>query len=106
MSLLFGKARSNSSQSSSPNFDNHVVYERVIDNPQFNSFDDNHRQVILTKAKGDPVTPLSKSSGPIGFSTPPSSGRPSGKDGKIEVLAKSNHDNQKKVIDILKKLGY
>ena len=28
------------------------------------------------------------------------------KDGKIEILAKSNKDNQKKVINILKKMGY
>ena len=30
LSLLFGKPRSSSSQSSSPNFDNQTIYEKVI----------------------------------------------------------------------------
>jgi hypothetical protein len=45
LSLLFGKPRSSSS--SSPNFDNQTIHERVINDRDFNSFEENDRQVIL-----------------------------------------------------------
>lgn len=41
MSLLFGKLSFNCSQSSSPNFDNKVIQERVIDDQEFCSLEDN-----------------------------------------------------------------
>ena len=47
LSLLFGKTRLSSSQSSSPNFDNKVVQERIIG--EFWSLEDNDQQVILAK---------------------------------------------------------
>jgi len=59
MSLLFGKARLSSSQSSSPNFGNQEVH-----------------QVILAKGEGNPIT-LPTNRGPSNFPTPPSGGRPS-----------------------------
>ena len=49
MSLLFGKARFGSSQSSNSNFDNEVVQERVIDVQEFCSLEDNDQQVILAR---------------------------------------------------------
>ena len=49
LSLLFGKARLSSSQSSSLNFDNKVVQERIIDDQEFCSFEENDQQVILVK---------------------------------------------------------
>ena len=42
-SLLFGKTRLSSSQSSSPNFDNKVVQEKFIGNQQFCLLEDNHQ---------------------------------------------------------------
>lgn len=47
LSLLFGKPRSSSSQSSSPNFDNQTIQEKVINDRDVNFFEDNDRQVIL-----------------------------------------------------------
>jgi hypothetical protein len=58
LSLLFGKTRLSSSQSSSPNFDNKVVQERIIDDHEFCSLEDNDQQVILVKT-GDSA-PISK----------------------------------------------
>ena len=55
---------------------NQVVHERVIGDRDFNSFENNDRQVILAKADGNPVTPPT-SRGPTNFPTPPSGGRPS-----------------------------
>jgi len=76
LSLLFGKARLSSSQSPSSNFDNQTIHERVINDRDVNSFEDNDRQVILAKADGNPVTPPTNR-GPSNFPTPPSGGRPS-----------------------------
>ena len=79
LSLLFGKARLSSSQSSSPNFDNKVVQERIIDDQEFCSLEENDQQVILAKT-GDsaPSVPTSTGRGqPSNFPTPPSGGRPS-----------------------------
>ena len=41
VSLLFGNARSSSSRQSSPNFDNQTIHERVINDQEFNSFENN-----------------------------------------------------------------
>ncbi len=49
MSLLFSKPRLNSSQSSSPNFDNKVAQERIIDDKEFWSLENNNQRVILIK---------------------------------------------------------
>ena len=79
LSLLFGKTRLSSSQSSSPNFDNKVVQERIIDDQEFWSLEDNDQQVILAKT-GDsgPSVPTSPGRGqPSNFPTPPAGGRPS-----------------------------
>jgi len=77
-SLLFGKPRLSFSRSSSPNFDDQGVHERVISNREFNSLEENDRQVILAKAGDNPVTPPTIGSAPSNFPvTPPSSGRPS-----------------------------
>ena len=79
LSLLFGKARLSSSQSSIPNFDNKVVQERIIDDQEFCSLEENDQQVILAKT-GDsaPSVPTSTGRGqPSKFPTPPSGGRPS-----------------------------
>ena len=79
LSLLFGKARLSSSQSSSPNFDNKVVQERIIDDQEFCSVEENDQQVILVKT-GDsaPSVPTSTGRGqPSKFPTPPWGGRPS-----------------------------
>jgi len=52
--------------------------KRVIDDREFNSFEENDRQVILAKAEGgNRVTPPTGGSGPSNFPTPPSGGRPS-----------------------------
>jgi hypothetical protein len=79
LSLLFGKTRLSSSQSSNPNFDNKVVQERIIDDQEFCSLEDNDQQVILVKT-GDsaPSVPTSTGRGqPSNFPTPPAGGRPS-----------------------------
>lgn len=79
LSLLFGKTRLSSSQSSSPNFDNKIVQEKIIDDQEFYSLEDNDQQVILTKI-GDsrPSVPTSPGRGqPSNFPTPPAGGRPS-----------------------------
>ena len=77
LSLLFGKPRLRSSQSYSPNFENQTIYERVLNERDFNCFEDNDRQVILVKT-GDnaPSVPTSPVRGqPSNFPTPPSGGR-------------------------------
>jgi len=76
LSLLFGKARLSSSQSPSSNFDNQTIHERVINDRDVNSFEDNDRQVILAKAEGNPITPPTNR-GPSNFPISPSGGRPS-----------------------------
>lgn len=79
MSLLFGKTRLSSSQSSSPNFDNKVVQERIIDNQEFCWLEDNDQQVILVKT-GDSGPSVPTSPGrrqPSNFPTSPTGGRPS-----------------------------
>jgi len=79
LSLLFGKPQLSFSRSSSPNFGNQAVHERVIDEREFNSFEENDRQVILAKNEGgNPVTPPTRGSGPSNFPvSPPSGGQPS-----------------------------
>ena len=76
LSLLFGKPRLSPSRSSSPNFANQVVNERVIGERELNSLEENNQQVILAKSDGNPVTPPTNR-GPSNFPTPPSGGRPS-----------------------------
>ena len=79
LSLLFGKARLSSFQSSSPNFDNKVVQERIIDDQEFCSVEENDQQVILAKT-GDSAQSVLTSTGrgkPSKFPTPPWGGRPS-----------------------------
>ena len=79
LSLLFGKTRLSSSQSSSPNFDNKVVQEKIIDDQEFCLLEDNDQQVILVKT-GDsgPSVPTSPGRGqPSNFPTPPAGSRPS-----------------------------
>jgi len=82
LSLLFGKTRLSYSKSSSPNFDNKVVQERIIDDQEFYALEENDQQVCLAKAEGNGSNP---SGGVHGFSpnpkrprpvTPPSGGRP------------------------------
>jgi hypothetical protein len=75
LSLLFAKSRLNFSQSSSPNFSNQEVSEKLIDDREFYSLEENDRQVILAKAEGNPITPPTNL-GPNNFPTPPSRGRP------------------------------
>lgn len=64
--LLFGKPRWSSSQSSSPHFDfdNQVYQGRLLSDQEFNSFENNDRQVILVKT-GDsaPSVPTSPGRG-------------------------------------------
>lgn len=77
--LLFGKTRLSSPYSSSPNFDNKVVQERITDDQEFCLLKDNDQQVILVKT-GDsaPSVPTSTGRGqPSNFPTPPAGGRPS-----------------------------
>ena len=76
LSLLFGKPRLSSSQSSSPNFGNQEVHQRLIDDREFNLLEENDQQVILAKGEGNPITPPTNR-GPSNFPTPPSGGRPS-----------------------------
>ena len=79
LSLLFGKTRLSSSPSSSPNFDNKVVQEKIIDDQEFCLLEDNDQQVILAKT-GDsgPSVPTSPGRGqPSHFPSPPTGGRPS-----------------------------
>ena len=70
--LLWGKTRLSSSQSSSPNFDTKVVWEKIIDDQEFCSFEDNDRQMILTKiGDSEPSVPTSSIRGhPSNFPTP------------------------------------
>lgn len=83
VTLLFGKARLSSSQSSSPNFANQVVNQRVIGEQELNSLEENDRQVILV-GRDNSGTPSNVPSNigrqgqsPSNFPTPPSEGRPS-----------------------------
>ena len=78
LSLLFGKTRLSSFQSLSPNFDNEVVQERIIDDQEFCSLEDNDQRVILVKT-GDSATSVPTSTGrgqPSDFPTPSAGGRP------------------------------
>jgi hypothetical protein len=78
LSLMFGKAQLSSSQSSSPNFGNQEVHQRLIDDREFNLLEENNQQVILAKGEGqgNPITPPTNR-GLSSFSTPPPGGRPS-----------------------------
>jgi hypothetical protein len=76
LNLLFGKPRLSFSRSSSPNFDNQAVQERVIEEREFNLLEENDRQIILAKAEGNPITPPTNR-GPSHLPTPPSGGQPS-----------------------------
>ena len=83
LSLLFGKPRSSPSRSSSPNFANQVVNERVIGERELNSLEENDRQVILVgrDSSGTPSNVPSnigrQGQSPSNFPTPPSGGQPS-----------------------------
>ena len=83
LSLLFGKPRLSPSRSSSPNFANQVVNERVIGERELNSLEENDRQVILVglDSSGTPSNVPSnigrQGQSPSNFPTPPSGGRPS-----------------------------
>ena len=83
MSLLFGKPRSSSSQSSSPNFDNQTIQEKVINDRDVNLFEGNDQQVILVGrySSGTPSNLPSnigrQVQSPSNFPTPPAGGRPS-----------------------------
>ena len=74
-SLLFGKPQSSSSQSSSPNFGNQEVHQRLTTDREFNLLEENDQQVILVKSEGSPITPPTNR-GPSNFPTQPSGGRP------------------------------
>jgi len=69
-----------STEAVKPSVNNNQVYhERLLSEQEFNSFEDNDRQVILAKT-GDsaPSVPTSPGRGqPTNFPTPPSGGRPS-----------------------------
>lgn len=55
-----------------------VVHERLVSNQEFNSLEENDRQVILVKTDGNPITPPTRGSGPSNFPiAPPSGSRPS-----------------------------
>jgi len=83
LSLLFGKSRSVSFQSSSPNFDNQTIHGKVISNRNFNFFEYKDRQIILVKGyrSGNPSNVPSNigshGQSPSNFPTPPAGGRPS-----------------------------
>ena len=47
----------------------------MLSEQEFNSFEDNDGQIILTKADGNPITPPTNR-GPSQFPTPPAGGRP------------------------------
>ena len=74
LTLLFGRirTRSSSSQSTSSNLNTQIIPERVINTPYVNSFEYNHRQVVLVKADAYPITPtpISTNRGPSNFPTP------------------------------------
>jgi hypothetical protein len=44
-----------------------VVHERLVSNQEFNSLEENDRQVILVKTDGNPITPPTRGSGPSNF---------------------------------------
>jgi hypothetical protein len=65
-----------STEAIKPSVNNNQVYhERLVSQQEFNSFENNDRQVILAKSDGNPVTPPTNR-GPSNFPTPPSGGRP------------------------------
>lgn len=75
-SLMFGKTRLNSSQSSSPNWGNQEVQQRFINNQEFNLVEEKYDQVILAKGGGPLIVPPTNPV-PSNFPTPPSGARPS-----------------------------
>lgn len=83
LSLLFGKAWWSSSQSSSPNFGNQEVHQRLITEREFNLLEEKDQQVILVErdSSGTPSNVPSnigrQGQSPSNFPTPPSGGRPS-----------------------------
>lgn len=46
-----------------------VVHKRLVSNQEFNSLEENDRQVILVKTHGDSITPPTRGSGPSNFPT-------------------------------------
>jgi len=78
LTLLFGRARFSSSQSSSSNFGNQEVHQRLIDDREFYLLEEeeNNESVILAKGEGNPIIPPTNR-GPSNFPTPPSGNRPS-----------------------------
>lgn len=75
MNLLFGKPRLSFSQSSSPNFGNQEVHQRLNDDREFNLVEGNDQQVILAKGDSNLITPPTNR-GPSNFPTQYSGGRP------------------------------
>jgi hypothetical protein len=65
----------NPSQSSSPNFANQEVHQRLNDDREFNLVEGNDQQVILAKGDSNPITPPTNR-GPSNFPTQYSGGRP------------------------------
>lgn len=55
---------------------NQEVYQRLVEEREFNLLEENDQQVVLAKFQGNPVTPPTNR-GPSNFPTPPSGGRPS-----------------------------
>jgi len=107
LSLVFGKPQLRFSESSSPNFGNQELHQRLIDERYFYSFEDNDQQVNLAKSEGNPVTPPTNR-GLSNFPTPPAAGRP--KVGAVELLnsmisvlfqKRNNHKNPKLLIMII-----
>ena len=74
-----------SSQSSSPNFDNKVVQERIIDDQEFCSLEDNDQQVILVRNNSS--SPTIRPGLANGFSSKPRINRPAGASGLKPVRA-------------------
>jgi hypothetical protein len=53
---------------------NQEVYQRLVEEREFNLLEENDPQVVLAKSEGNPVTPPTNR-GPSNFPTPPSGGR-------------------------------
>ena len=77
LSLLFSKIWLRKTQSSSLSFDNKGIQERIIDDQEFCSLEDNDQQVILVKS-GDSASSVLTSTGRgqlSNFLTSPAGGR-------------------------------
>ena len=79
MSLLFAKQRWSYAQSSSPDFDNKVVQEIIINDQEFCSLEDNDQQVILVRHNSS--APIIRTGFVKRFSPKPRVNRPAGATG-------------------------